>query len=631
MKRVALMIGVCMATVQSPAWAAALTQAEQAAAAQKAFSDAQALAGEASASAAAGISGDTAAKTVNSFNSTYYRYSDTAPEAALFQGGNGSTQAPALNKITSCANDPANPDKFLQQNCDAINLMAKNPSTRPQFQLTNDPMFAKTRAIEANSSTLAANALGFVDQNAIGAFTGCTTQNQTTPATQAIEVCHEGSTDSSQTCRIGRSVVVSANTNYQCDKTTNTYLPQTCGKTLNVTVTQSNPIPATAVNQTSIAPLWRYKTNSECQDGGSATRSSCRNTRIYWCPPALPAYSPSGTWGGVNNGPSPVQCTVPITAGQCPDGYTLSGDSCVSTVTASTSYSCPAGYTLNGSTCSIQATQTATTNDYCPAGYTLNGSTCSNSVPANTSYSCPATYTLSGSTCSKTVTTNTTSTYSCPAGYTSDGTLCTRIETVPRLSRKRTASECQDGGSTTRSSCRKRAAYFCPIATPAYSPSGVWYFNTVPLCTRTLTTSGAREDTCPPGYTQNGTTCSTTANTGATSLYQCPTGYVLSGSNCQISFTASRSYTCPSGYTLSGTTCSTVSNSNATALYQCPTGYSLSSNGSLCTRSVAATFSYICPANTTPFGTGVNTMCGQPPVITSTIDNGCAAQEAAAL
>jgi len=79
MKRVALMIGVCMATVQSPAWAAALTQAEQAAAAQKAFSDAQALAGEASASAAAGISGDTAAKTVNSFNSTYYRYSDTAP------------------------------------------------------------------------------------------------------------------------------------------------------------------------------------------------------------------------------------------------------------------------------------------------------------------------------------------------------------------------------------------------------------------------------------------------------------------------------------------------------------------------------------------------------------------------
>ena len=252
-------------------------------------------------------------------------------------------------------------------------------------------------------------------------------------------------------------------------------------------------------------------------------------------------------------------------------------------------------------------------------------------MPANTSYSCPATYTLSGSTCSKTVTTNTTSTYSCPAGYTSDGTLCTRIETVPRLSRNRTNAECNDGGSFTRAMCKKKLAYYCPTATPAYSPSGAWYFDTVPLCTRTLTTSGAREDTCPPGYTQNGTTCSTTANTGATSLYQCPTGYVLSGSNCQISFTASRSYTCPSGYTLSGTTCSTTSNSNATTLYQCPTGYSLSSNGTSCTRSTAATFSYICPANTTPFGTGVNTMCGQPPVITSTIDNGCAVQEAAAL
>ena len=237
MKRVALMIGVCMATVQSPAWAAALTQAEQAAAAQKAFSDAQALAGEASASAAAGISGDTAAKTVNSFNSTYYRYSDTAPEAALFQGGNGNTQAPALDKVTSCANDPANPDKFLQQNCDAINLMAKNPSTRPQFQLTYDPSFTKTRAIEANSSTLAANALGFVDQNAIGAFTGCTTQSQTTPATQTIEVCHEGPTGSNQTCRIGRSVVVSANTNYQCDQTTRSYESLKCGRFATATCT----------------------------------------------------------------------------------------------------------------------------------------------------------------------------------------------------------------------------------------------------------------------------------------------------------------------------------------------------------------------------------------------------------
>jgi len=45
--------------------------------------------------------------------------------------------------------------------------MAKNPSTRPQFQITYDPSFTKTRAIEANSSTLAANALGFVDQRDI--------------------------------------------------------------------------------------------------------------------------------------------------------------------------------------------------------------------------------------------------------------------------------------------------------------------------------------------------------------------------------------------------------------------------------------------------------------------------------
>lgn len=352
MKRVVLVIGVCLAVVQSPAWAAALTPAEQAAAAQKAFSDAQALAGGASASAAAGLSGNAAANTVNGFNSTYYQYSNTAPEAALFQGGNGSTQAPALNKITSCANDPANPDKFLQQNCDAINLMAKNPSTRPQFQLTNDPMFAKTRAIEANSSTLAANALGFVDQNAIGAFTGCTTQNQTTPATQAIEVCHEGSTDSSQTCRIGRSVVVSANTNYQCDKTTNTYLPQTCDKTVNVVVTKTAPVSAVVTQALIASGIW---TKSSTGFGSHASiRSRCnttgRNLRDdgdyqpavnYLCN-SLGCYTDSPRAGDV----------------LCPSIY-------------KTVYSCPAGTTLTGSgtnsICIYPAVVTSSVGNGCAA------------------------------------------------------------------------------------------------------------------------------------------------------------------------------------------------------------------------------------------------------------------------
>jgi len=237
MKKCVLMIGMCLAVVRVSVEAAGLTPAEQAAAAQKAFADAQALANGASASAAAGITGSAMANTINSFNSKYYQYSNTAPEAALFQGGNGNTKASGLDKITSCANSPANPDKFLQQNCDAINLMAKNPSTRPQFQLTYDPSFTRTRTIEANPSTLAANSLGFANPNAIGAFTGCTTRTKTTPATQSIEVCHEGPTGTTQTCTIGRSVVVAANTNYQCDKTTNSYTSLKCNRIATATCT----------------------------------------------------------------------------------------------------------------------------------------------------------------------------------------------------------------------------------------------------------------------------------------------------------------------------------------------------------------------------------------------------------
>lgn len=254
-----ILIGLCLAGVPSLSWAAALTPAQQAAqdaAVKKAFSDARILANGTVGGASASITNGTVQRTVNSFNPTYYSYSNTAPETALFMSGNGDTFTAGTAKITACQTGAANQDAFRQQNCDAISYMARNPSTRPQFTISpTDPNIAASRAIEKNASTLAAKSLGFVNPNAVGSFMGCASKTTTTPPTYGIEVCYDAATATSQMCTIGRTVVVNANTNYQCDKTANAYQTQTCNKTLNVVVT---PTPYCSVSG-SATGLGSYK------------------------------------------------------------------------------------------------------------------------------------------------------------------------------------------------------------------------------------------------------------------------------------------------------------------------------------------------------------------------------------
>ena len=227
-----LLIGLCLVGMVRFSLAAPLTPTQQA------FSDAQTLAAGAQASAAANVTNGTVATTVNSFNPNYYSYSNTAPEASLFLGGNGDTSAAGVGKVTSCQTGPVNPDAFLQQNCDAINLMAKNPSVRPQFTINpSDPGIVASKAISANPSTLAANSLGFASPSAMVSFTGCTTTTKTTAPTFTTEVCNDVMNTTSPVCTVGRTITVDAKTNYQCDRTTNMYQTQMCNKTINPVVT----------------------------------------------------------------------------------------------------------------------------------------------------------------------------------------------------------------------------------------------------------------------------------------------------------------------------------------------------------------------------------------------------------
>ena len=204
---------------------------------EQAFLDGQAAAQSAASGASTSITNGTIATTVNSFDPNYYNYSATAPEAGYFMNGGGDTITPGAGKVTACQTGPVNPNAFLQQNCDAINYMARNPAIRPQFTLTpGDPNVARSRSIEANPATLAANSLGYASPSAIGAFTGCTTQTITTPPTYTTEVCNEYLNATSHLCTVGRTIVVDADSNYQCSQTAKSYETLSCRRGSTVTI-----------------------------------------------------------------------------------------------------------------------------------------------------------------------------------------------------------------------------------------------------------------------------------------------------------------------------------------------------------------------------------------------------------
>lgn len=344
--RYRLFFGVMAWGAASFALAAPLTPAQQA------FADAQALAQSAQANAVSNLSSGGVSSTVNQFNPTYYNSNGTAPESTLFQGGNGNTVSAGQTKVADCQNDAPNPDPFLRQNCEAINLMVNNPSNRPQIAIP-ESLFAASRAIEAQ---------GVTDPNAAGSFSSCV--NKTVGSLATTEICTEWFGNASQQCTMGRVVVVNANTYYQCDKTATTYLPQSCDKTLNVTVTQPAPTPA-KVTATPLQGTWSV-TSVNTYDWASTTTCNTNDSTII-------AYGfASGSYGepGLNYSCSAQGCYVyyysdpsssdtwssSATMAWCPSGFTYT-------------YSCPAGTTLTGSgtnsTCIYPAAVTSSINNGC--------------------------------------------------------------------------------------------------------------------------------------------------------------------------------------------------------------------------------------------------------------------------
>ncbi len=325
MKRYRFLFGLIALGAASITCAAPLTPAQQA------FADAQALAASAQSSAAANVSGGSVASTVNQFNPTYYNSNGTAPESTLFQNGNGNTVSAGQSKVSNCATGAPNPDPFLRQNCEAINLMVANPSNRPVIAIPPS-LLAPSRAIMANANALAASSLGIADPNAVGAFSGCVNKTVGPPAT--TEICSEFKGTAAQQCTVGRVVIVDEFTDYKCDKTVNTYLPQTCDRTVQVTITQPTPFAATLVYL-------------PCPVGQTLSGPNCVGT----VNPVKKCTSRSDCSGVLG------KCGLYCPRWYCPTGQIalLNNTRCGSV--AGITYTCPANTTLTGSGTSSMCVQ----------------------------------------------------------------------------------------------------------------------------------------------------------------------------------------------------------------------------------------------------------------------------------
>lgn len=106
-------------------------------------------------------------------------YTTSTQEATLFNSGQGSLLAPGKTKLNDCASGKKADSSYNQQECDAINFLAKNPQQRPQINIEkNDPLITgSTQIINSAKNT--------------GGFSGCKNTVVTKPAIYENGMCHE--------------------------------------------------------------------------------------------------------------------------------------------------------------------------------------------------------------------------------------------------------------------------------------------------------------------------------------------------------------------------------------------------------------------------------------------------------
>lgn len=402
-----------------------------------AFQDANTFAGSTTAGSFSGITSGGVTDKIPGYG--------TAPsETQYYQGGQGALSGPGIAKVQNCSNYTPGQNKVANQECEAVNFLARNPNVRPQFNIgANDPMVLGAKESRKNAESFF-QSLGIGSET--GSSTQCTTKTTTTPAQYTTETCTSLRAIEGQQCTVGRVVNIDADANYQCDKTLTAFTSQqrqptvstsSCayGRQVNIdedsrfqcdqTVSAYETIKCKKTYYASISidrkPLHSGFFCAEYRvDGGFCIENQKEGLVVYNCPGGYalitggvsntytcsmtpPPYAANATTRQSGISLVPVPCYIGQSHPQfCGCGPGERDEPFTYLCTYSTTYSCNGDDALVGASCYPSAKYSdPTVVITCDAGYEHIGSVCVKKSPAQLRTWCDDGYTPTSDVCIK--------------------------------------------------------------------------------------------------------------------------------------------------------------------------------------------------------------------------------------
>jgi hypothetical protein len=164
------------------------------------------------------------------------QYGANAPESGYFAGGDGNTISQGVVKLQQCASGGSGGTSMQQQECEAVNFLAKNPDIRPRFNIgKNDATIQAAKTIRKDAES-AFQSLG-VGQ---GSSTSCVQSTETIPAQYTTESCLQTKEVGESGCTYGRVVNIDGDSNFQCGQTVSAYETSKCKKTISAEITYNS-------------------------------------------------------------------------------------------------------------------------------------------------------------------------------------------------------------------------------------------------------------------------------------------------------------------------------------------------------------------------------------------------------
>lgn len=178
-------------------------------------------------------------------------------------------------KITTCAATPDGSNARANQECDAVNFLAKDP-LQPYAISPSDPVIAGATATMAGAGgTVLAN--------------GCVEKTTTTPASYTTEVCNQYYVADSESCTEGEVVDVTAQSQFACDVTNAYQYTQSCTDDVTCSPHGATCVPFTAACAPGANSCCTFQLTCSSQTTGTLTYNDC-------CPGSNPQGYSTQVW-----------------------------------------------------------------------------------------------------------------------------------------------------------------------------------------------------------------------------------------------------------------------------------------------------------------------------------------------